>query len=331
MKPNRLKKGSTIGIITPASSAKFVNKNVWDIGVKKLETKGFRLVFGKYINKLYGHTAGTIKERIEDLMSMFKNPEVDAIMTVYGGDNSHQLLPYLDYEVIKNNPKIFIGFSDITALNNALYTKTGLINFSGPAFITFCQPELPEYSEKYFDEFLIAGKENVIIKASEKWAEDQWWEKESLLGPREWKENPGWKVLREGVAEGIAIGGNIGTLLLLVGTEYWPDMEGKILFVEEYELESTQTIDRLLTHLRHIGVYDKINGLVIGRFSSKVGFNKKDSLRMIVDEAVKGYDFPIISEVDFAHTDPLITIPIGIRCRIDTKHKEIAFLEKAVK
>ena len=330
MKPNRLKKGSTIGIITPASSAKFVNKNVWDIGVKKLETKGFKLVFGNHINKLYGHTAGTIKERIEDLMSMFKNSEVDAIMTVYGGYNSHQLLPYLDYEVIKNNPKIFIGFSDVTAINNALYTKIGLINFSGPAFITFCQPELSEYSEKYFDEFLIAGKENVIMKASEKWAEDQWWKKENL-GPREWKENLGWKVLREGVGEGIAIGGNAGTLLLLAGTEYWPDMEGKFLFVEEDDLESTQTIDRLLTHLRHVGVYDKIRGLVIGRFPSKVGFNKKDSLKMIVDEAVKGYDFPIVSEVDFAHTDPLITIPIGVRCRIDTKNKEITFLEKAVK
>lgn len=330
MKPNRLKQGSTIGIIAPASSAKFISENVWDIGVKKLETKGFKLIFGNHINKLYGHTAGTIKERVEDLMSMFKNSEVDAIMTVYGGYNSHQLLPYLDYEIIKNNPKIFIGFSDITALNNVLYTKTGLINFSGPAFITFCQPELPEYSEKYFDEFLIAGKENVIIKASEKWAEDQWWEKEGL-GPREWKENPGWKALGEGVVEGKAIGGNAGTLLLLAGTEYWPDMEGKILFVEEDDLESTQTIDRLLTHLRHIGVYDKIKGLVIGRFPSKVGFNEKDSLKMIVDEALKGYDFPIVSEVDFAHTDPLITIPIGVKCRIDTKNKEITFLEKAVK
>ncbi len=330
MKPNRLKKGSTIGIIAPANSAKFVSKNVWDIGVKKLESKGFKLVFGKHIYKFFGHTAGTIKERVEDLMTMFKNPEVDAIMTVYGGYNSHQLLSYLDYEIIKNNPKIFIGFSDVTALNNAIYTKTGLINFSGPAFITFCQLELPEYSEKYFDEFLIAGKENVIIKASEKWAEDQWWEKENL-GPREWKENPGWKVLREGVREGIAIGGNSGTLLLLAGTEYWPDMEGKILFVEEDDIESTQTIDRLLTHLRHIGVYDKIRGLVIGRFPSKVDFNEKDSLKMIVDEAVKGYDFPIVSEVDFAHTDPLITIPIGVRCRIDTKNKEITFLEKAVK
>jgi len=329
MKPKILKPGDTIGIIAPANTARTIDRDNWERGIKKLESKGFKLKIGKHINSLYGHAAGTVAERAEDLMSMFKDPKVDAIMTVYGGYNCHQLLPYLDYETIRNNPKIFIGFSDITALNNALYAKTGLVNFSGPAFITFTQPELPEFTERYFDQVIIEGRDEVILEASSRWAEDAWWKKENGE-KREWKKNPGWKVLKEGKGTGIAIGGNIGTLLLLAGTPYWPDMEGKILFAEDDNVETTQSIDRFFTKLRHMGVYDQIKGMVIGRFPSVVGFKDNDSLAMIIEEATCGYDFPIISEVDFAHTDPLITIPIGIKCFIDAAKKEIKFIEPAV-
>ena len=329
MKPKRLQKGDTIGIIAPANTASVINRTPWNTGIKKLQSKGFKLIFGKHINKIYGHTAGTVRERTEDLMDMFKNKEVKTVICVYGGYNSHQLLPYIDYNIIKKNPKIFIGFSDITSLNNAIYAKTGLINFSGPAFITFCQPELPEFTEKYFDEILIEAKDKTVIKPSKEWADDEWWKKPNF-GPREWKKNPGFVVLKEGIGKGIAIGGNIGTLLLLAGTEYFPNMKGKILFVEDDDVESPKTLDRFFTQLRHLGIYDKINGLVIGRFPSKVSLTKEDSLKMIIDEATKGYNFPIISEVDFSHTDPLITIPIGIKCKIDTADKEIKFLEKAV-
>lgn len=323
LRPKRLSPGDAIGIIAPADSASYIYPQVWEIGVRKLRSKGFELAFGKNIRRMHGHTSGTIQERVDDLMEMFSNPKIDAIMCVWGGHNSNQLLEYIDYDVVRKNPKIFIGYSDITALNTAFLVKSGLVTFSGPQFITFCQPELPRYTENIFDAVL-GGSDPVTVKPSTEWAEDFWWQKENL-GPREWKPNPGWRVMKPGIAEGEAIGGNLGTLLLLAGTEYWPDFTETILFVEDDDSESTNTIDRYFTQLRHTGVFSKIRGLVIGRFPSKVGMTEIDSLEMIVRDATRGFDFPVISEVDFAHTDPVITIPIGVQCRMDTSRSEIVF------
>jgi muramoyltetrapeptide carboxypeptidase len=330
IKPRRLKKGDTIGIVAPSNSASLVDPKIIDIGIRNLESKGFILRFGNNIQEKRGHTAGTVQQRLEDLMNMFEDPEVNAIMSVMGGFNSHQLLHYIDYEIIRENPKVFIGFSDITALSNAFLLKSGLINFSGPAFVTFCQPDLPEYTERYFDEILIEGKRSTI-SASEEWAEDAWWREPINFGKREWKANPGWDVFRSGIAEGSCVGGNISTLMLLAGTDYWPDMEGSILFLDEDDGETPQTIDRYLTQLRHIGVYDEISGMVLGRLPTKVGFSKEDTLSMILEEATRGYDFPIVSGVDFAHTDPIITIPLGVRCMVDADNQRIELMESAVR
>lgn len=330
IKPRRLRKGDIIGIVAPSNSASVVDPRIFDIGIRKLESKGFNLRFGNNIREKRGHTAGTVQQRLEDLMNMFEDPEVDAIMTVFGGFNSHQLLHYIDYDVIKENPKIFIGFSDITALSNGFLSRAGLVNFSGPAFITFCQPDLPEFTERYFDEILMEAKRSTIT-ASEEWAEDSWWREPINFGAREWKENKGWDIFRSGIAEGRCVGGNISTLMLLSGTDYWPDMEGSILFLDEDDAETPQTIDRYLTQLRHMGIYDEISGMVVGRFSTKVGFSEDDTLSMIFEEATRGYDFPIISGVDFAHTDPMITIPLGVRCMVDADNRRIELMESAVK
>jgi muramoyltetrapeptide carboxypeptidase len=323
IKPRCLKKGDTIGIVAPSNSASLIDPRIFDVGVKKLESKGFKLRFGNNIRARWGHAAGTVQQRLEDLMDMFEDSEVDAIMTVFGGFNSHQLLHYIDYEVIRENPKIFIGFSDITALSNAFLTRSGLVNFSGPAFVTFCQPDLPEFTERYFDEILIEGKRSTI-SASEEWAEDTWWREPINFGKREWKANPGWNVFRSGIAEGSCVGGNISTFMLLAGTDYWPDMEGSILFLDEDEVETPQTIDRYLTQLRHMGVYDEISGMVVGRLPTELGFSKEDTLSMILEEATRGYDFPIVGGVDFAHTDPMITIPLGVRCMVDADNQDRA-------
>ncbi len=171
---------------------------------------------------------------------------------------------------------------------------------------------------------LIEGRDRVDIRPSERWAEDPWYRRPEM-GPREWKENPGWEVIKEGSAEGRAIGGNLGTLMLLSSTDYWPVMDGTILFLEDDDEESPYTIDRNLTHLRHMGVFEQISGLVLGRAPSKVGFSHEDNLRMIVEEATRGYDLPILSGADFAHTDPLFTIPIGGRAVLDTKTPSLSF------
>jgi muramoyltetrapeptide carboxypeptidase len=330
LKAKRLREGDTIGVIAPANSASYIHPLVWERGVRCLERKGFQLRFGEHIMKLHGHTAGSVEERLEDLMAMFADPEVDAVMTVYGGHNSHQLLPYIDYDVIEDNPKAFVGFSDITSLNNAFLERIGLVNFSGPAFVTFCQPELPEYTERHFDRTLVEG-EGVQLEPSPEWAEDPWWRDPEDQGGREWNENEGWKVLREGRGRGEVVGGNLSTFMLLAGTEYWPDLDGKVLFLEECNEECVQNVDRHFTHLRHLGAFGMIEGLVIGRPQSDIGFTEDDSLEMLLEEATKGYDIPIILNVDFGHTDPMITLPMGTLCEIDTDDGKIDLPEAAVR
>ena len=322
--PHRLKERDTIGLVAPSASASHIRQEVWQNGVKKLASKGFHVMEGDHIFCRHGHASGTVKERADDLNGMFADDDVDMVMSVYGGFNSHQLLEHLDYQAIASSGKTFIGFSDVTSLNTAILSQAGLLNFSGPAFVTFCQPDLPRYTENCFDQMLIEGRDHVEIIPSELWAEDPWYRKPDM-GPREWMENPGWEVIKEGSADGRAIGGNLGTLMLLSSTDYWPVMDGAILFLEDDDEESPYTIDRHLTHLRHMGVFEQISGLVLGRTPSKVGFSHEDNLRMIVEEATRGYDLPILSGADFAHTDPLFTIPIGGSAVLDTRDPSLSF------
>jgi muramoyltetrapeptide carboxypeptidase len=330
IKPPRLIPGSSrIGVVCPGWSADMIDPQLWQNAVDKLKGKGFEVVEGQYTRTRLGHSTGTVLQRTDDLMKMFEDRSIRAIMAGLGGSSSHQLLPNLDYETIRRNPKIFIGFSDITALSLAIYAKTGLVTFNGPVFSTFCQPELPEYTEECFDAVIIEGRERIVIKPSATWAEDFWFLKENF-GPREWKKNDGWIVYKPGKAQGIAIGGEISTLLLLAGTEYMPRFDGAILFLEGSSGYTIGEIDRYFTHLRQLGVYEKIRALIVGRFPSEIGFTNDDSLEMILREATKGYDFPIVSGVDFSHTDPLITIPMGILCRLDTTKQNIIYLEASV-
>jgi muramoyltetrapeptide carboxypeptidase len=147
----------------------------------------------------------------------------------------------------------------------------------------------------------------------------------------EFSHNPGMLAYRKGRVEGRIVGGNLGTLLLLAATPYWPSIKGKILFIEDDEAENTQTIDRYFTQLRQMGIYNQINGMVIGRFPRCVGFNESDSLIMILDNALKGYVFPVLTDFDMGHTDPLMTIPLGAKVVIDANKKTITLLEAASK
>ncbi|MBN1109221.1 MAG: LD-carboxypeptidase [Methanomassiliicoccales archaeon] len=321
--PRKLPSGGTLGLVPPSSSAGLLSPRVWRIGADRLQGKGFRLKVADHASGRHGHASGTIEERVEDLMDMFADPEVDAIMCIIGGFNCHQLLEHLDYDLIYQAGKPFVGFSDITALNNAIWSRCGLLNFSGPCFITFCQPELPRYTEECFERVLM-GEEEVQVRPSVMWAEDRWYDHPDL-GPREWKTNPGWRVLNPGRARGTALGGNLSTFMLLAGTEYWPDLEGALLFLEEDGDETPQTIDRHLTHLRHLGAFESISGLVLGRFPSQVGFSAQDGLEAMVQEAIKGYDLPVLADVDISHTDPLFTIPIGGRAEMDTDEGLLRF------
>ena len=329
VKPRRIGKGDTIGLIAPSQSAAYIEPRVWQIGLDRLRSLGFDVKVGEHVMERTGHTAGRVKDRLADLNAFLEDDEVSAIMTVFGGYNSNQLLRHIDYDLVRDVRKVFVGYSDITAMNNAFLRRAGLVNFSGPAFVTFCQPDPPRYTIDRFLELVRGDQDVITVRASEQWAEDPWFEKEDL-GPREWKSNPGWKVLSEGKGKGKAVGGNLNTFLLLSGTEFWPDLDGAVLFLEEDEHESPATIDRNLTHLEHLGVFDEISGLVLGRFPSAVGFDEKDDLRSIIADLAIEKRFPIVCDVDLSHTDPLMTVPLGIETELDCQKGCIRFLEKAI-
>ncbi|MCB9807638.1 LD-carboxypeptidase [Candidatus Peribacteria bacterium] len=317
--PKPIKKGDTIGIVSPSSPIAAFCPRRFERGVNHLKELGFDVKVGKYATSRYKHTAGTIVERVEDLHLMFSDPDIHAIICTIGGFNSHQLLEKLDFDLIKENPKIFMGYSDIVALLNVITDRTGMITYHGPALL----PQFAEYGGvlsytwKYFQDTVMSAENEISILSSKEWTDEltRWDEADDRK--RKMKKNTGMKVLKPGKAEGKLWGGNAGTLLLLAGTPFFPHVKGGILCIEEDEAETPATIDRFFTQLRHMGIYDRINGILIGRCHSSVGLSADDSLEDIVRIATDGYDFPIVFDVDFGHTDPMITIPIGGNCKID--------------
>lgn len=287
---------------------------------------GVRIIEAPNLDQDLGHAAGPVNERVKSLHNFFKRKDIHGIMSFWGGFNTHQVLEYLDYDLIKKYPKILMGYSDTTTLLSAITHKTGLITFNAPAVITFAKPTLPEETTDCLKSLLITGEKKICYPVSKSFSDNQWFLKDEM----EFSPNPGLQVFQKGQAEGDIVGGNIGTLLLLAGTPYWPSMKNRILFIEDDESETTRTIDRFFTQLRQMGVYEQIKGLVVGRFARCVGFTPNDSLHMILKDALKGYSFPVLTEFDMGHTDPLMTIPLGARVNIDANKKKITLLENVV-
>lgn len=335
LKPTALQPGMTVGIVATSHSINVASADTIARSYAYLESKGLRPIEAPNCRSEIGHAAGTIKERADSINEFFRDPNINAILAFWGGYNTNQILEHLDYEMIKNNPKPLIGYSDLTALQIALHSQTNLVTFSGPVGITFGKPQVPKYTWDAFEKVLFTNdalKNNrftpISFESSEEFSENKWWEEENQL--MKFSKTKAWNCYRPGVCEGRLIGGNMGTLLLLAGTQYWPNFENKILFIEDDEVEIPQTIDRCLTHLRQLKVFDQISGLIIGRMPSSIGFKKEDSLEMILDNALQGYDLPVLTEVDFGHTDPLLTLPIGILSKLDATNKVLTLLESAV-
>lgn len=318
--PPALKPGQNVGIVAFSNPATNLKKEYRERAYQRLhELFGINIVEAPNLDRQVGHAAGTIKERVKILHDFFKRKDIHAIMSFWGGFNTHQILEYLDYDLIKKHPKILIGYSDTTTLLSAITHKTGLITFNGPAVITFAKPTLPDETLLSFERLLIQGVENFVYPDSAKFSDNQWWVNDEMV----FSTNPGLKVFSHGKAKGEIVGGNMGTLLLLAGTPYFPKMKGKILFVEDDEAENSKTLDRFFTQLRQMGVFKQIKGMVVGRFPSSVGFSEKDNLEMILKDAMNGIKIPVMTEFDMGHTDPLHTVPIGATVEIDTKRKLI--------
>ena len=319
MIPEKLKPGDEIRVIAPSRSMGLISESVKDIAKKRLENLGLKVTFGEHIDEEDEFTSSSIQSRLEDLHSAFRDKNVKAIISVIGGHNTHQILDDLDFNLIKENPKILCGYSDITALQNAIYKKTGLVTYSGPHFSTFGMLKGFDYIEEYFKKCLMENSEYEVIP-SEKWSSDEWYidqEKRNFL------QNDGFFVINEGSTRGTIVGGNMGTFNLLHGTEYMPIFDNTILFLEndvESENEFVVNFDRFIQSNIHQPNFEQVKGIVIGRFQSSSGMTKEKLVKIIKNKE-KLRNIPIIGYVDFGHTDPMITFPIGGTCEINISKK----------
>lgn len=307
--PNKLQPGNTVRIITPARSLAMPWLNDAEMkknAQQKFDELGINLTFGKNVYEIDEFDSSSIAARLEDLHEAFSDQSVHAILTGIGGFNSNQLLRYIDYELISKKPKILCGYSDITALSNALYAKTGLITYSGPQYFTFGDKAGLDYTLEFFKKCLFSDDPFEVVP-SEKWSNDRWVGHQE---ERSFVENEGYWCINEGSAGGIIVGGNQCTFNLLQGTEFIPSMADCILFLEDDYEAHAATIDRDLQSLIHLPQFSKVKGLVFGRFQPESGVTR-ELITKIVKTKKELTHLPVLANVDFGHTTPLITFPIG--------------------
>jgi muramoyltetrapeptide carboxypeptidase LdcA involved in peptidoglycan recycling len=267
---------------------------------------GLELLFAQNVEELDEFDSSSIESRISDLHQAFSDKSVKGIFTAVGGMNCNQLLRYLDWDLIKNNPKVFVGYSDTTALQNAIYAKTGLVTYSGPSYTTIGQKLHFDYTLEYFQKCLLNDEEFAILP-SEVWSDDRWY---SNQDNRNLLKNDGWLVINEGQATGTILGANICTFNLLQGTEYFPDISNAILFLEDDAESKLGNFDRDLESLIHQPNFDKVKGIVIGRFQKASEVKTELLIKAIKSKRELGH-LPVLANVDFGHTSPMITFPIG--------------------
>lgn len=338
IKPPRLEKGDTIAFIAPASGLAALTLHRLEKGRKFFEELGYKVKIFPTAKKNSGISSDTAENRAKDIMDAFEDKKIKAIITTIGGNTSHQTLEYLDFDTIKKNPKILCGYSDITSLHLALYSQTGLVGFYGPAVITQFgdNPEPDEFTSNHFFKAVtsIIGK----VKPSEKWTEDKsmdWMNKDDIKKKRKYKENKGYEWLKGGKAKGKILGGCLPVILHLAGTKYWPDFKDKILLLETPEGEdfrkgeSLPKVDSALSDLRNLGLFKQIKGIVFGR---GFGYTEEQikQLKEIILYNTRDYTFPILYNLDIRHTDPIITIPLGVETEIDSSKNKFEILESAV-
>lgn len=301
----KLKKGDTIGIIAPASCTTY--EKVLE-AKKNIEDMGYQVILGECTKKQWYSYAGTDEERAEEINSFFADKNIDAIICMRGGYGSNRLIELLDFEVIKRNPKIFVGYSDITTLHIALNEKANLITFHGPMAVSNFTGNYNRDTYENFIEILSNSRDKQSIKNITKEL----------------------KVLNEGRAKGKLVGGNLATLIATLGTEYDLDYNGKILFLEDVG-EKTYKIDRFLNQLKKHGVFEKIEGLVLGDFKNCIQDSEKDmTLLEVFQNYFKELKKPVIYNFESGHSEPMLTLPLGAICEIDTYNKEIKVLERVV-
>jgi muramoyltetrapeptide carboxypeptidase len=315
--PPALKKGDTIGLITPGSSL-FEAERVLIEATEKMHGLGFKVKRGKNIFKQKGYLAGSVAERVGDIHDMFRDDEIKAIITIRGGYGSAQLLPYLDYDLIRKHPKILVGYSDITALLIGIHQMTGLVTFHGPVAVS----TFTDFTKKYFYKVLMSAQPVGEI-------EDAPYEENLQSSSRIY-------TLRGGKAQGKLIGGNMTLLQSTLGTPYEFDSDGAIIFFEEVG-EEPYDIDRMLNHFKQAGKFEKCKGVVFDKMpsvkpsSDGSAFNRNISLEEVLKMYFNDYNFPVCLGFSFGHIKQKPTLPIGVMAELNADTKKLSILEAAVR
>ena len=326
-KVRRLRKGDKIGIFSPSSPITATSPIRFLRAKAYLQAKGFQIVEGCLTGKRDGYRSGTIQERAEELNRLIRDKEVRCIMSTIGGMNSNSLLPYIDYEAFQKDPKIVIGYSDVTAILLALYEKTGISTYYGPALVASFG-ELPPFVDdtyRYFQELLIKETEMPYSYSMPKvWTEEYIpWETQEQS--KEEKGNQ-WITVRKGNAKGRLIGGNLNTMAGIWGSEYMPEIRsGDILLIED-SLKTAATIERSFSLLKLNGVLDRVGGIILGKHEL---FDDQGTGRKpyeILEEVMGETEIPILADFDSCHTHPMITMPIGAQVELDASRGKVRVL-----
>ncbi len=308
--PARLKEGDLIGLVTPGSP---ISKKQLEETVEKLEKLGFRTFYQDSVLSEYGYFAGSDQERADELMGMFTNEDIDGILCVRGGYGSIRILDLLDFEQIKHNPKVLIGYSDITALLSSIYEQTGLITFHGPFGIS------------EFNDFTLKSLKKIVMTPVDNYKYPYKREDDT-----EDKAEYDLYTINGGKAEGELTGGNISVLDSMIGSRFEVNFENKIVYLEDTE-EKTYRVDKMLVHLLQATNLKKAAGIVMGVFyECNINDEPRLSLKEAIGDLLKPLDIPVSYGLSFGHIDIMITIPNGIMARMNADRNTLELLEKAV-
>lgn len=341
IKPTKLHPGDTVAIVSLSSgtAGDDLFKHRYELGKKRLE-EVFGLKTVTMPNALKGseYLSKHPEARAKDFMDALKDKNIKGIICNIGGVDTIRLLPYIDFDIIKNNPKVFMGYSD-TTVNHFMMYKAGVTSYYGPSVMCeFAENyEMHDYTKKYVNEILFKNKEGITIQSSSKWTSEflDWCDKKNDSKKRKMNlEEYGYEVLQgTGVFKGELLGGCFDVFPMFIGTEIWPKKEewkNKILFLETSEDEvSPDYIEYYLRNLIAQGVISEINGIIVGKPQNETYYEEyKKIYKTMISEEANRPELPILYNVNIGHTAPMCIFPIGQKIKVDLEKKEIVFLEK---